>query len=190
MVPKWRVISIANNYTDQVVTTPGASCNENDWHFGMLLTRYITCIIITQGYYGTFRGDFSIFETLIVTKIDEFGQLGPAWWNQMHLFVAILENGRHVGFSIYQSDRIYLITIQMSHANFGACIAICTIHPKNTNYIMLHCKSVTTCPNGNVTTCPNVISLTKFEIVDKYGVPIHLATYIQGPGYSHNHEQV
>ena len=38
------------------------------------------------------------------------------------LFVAILENGRNLGFSIYQSDRIYLITIEMSHANFGACI--------------------------------------------------------------------
>ena len=34
----------------------------------MLLTRYITCIIITQWYYGTFRGDFSIFKTLILTN--------------------------------------------------------------------------------------------------------------------------
>ena len=34
----------------------------------MLLTRYITCIIITQGCYGTFRVDFSIFETLILTQ--------------------------------------------------------------------------------------------------------------------------
>ena len=25
-------------------------------------------------------------------------------------------------------------------------------------------------PNGNVTTCPNVISITKFVIVEKYGV--------------------
>ena len=43
--------------------------------------------------------------------------------------------------------------------------------PKNANY---HCTSVTTCPNGNVTTCPNVMSITKFVIVEKYGV----ATYI------------
>ena len=82
----------------------------------------------------------------------------------MHLFVAILENGRHLGFSIYQSHRIYLITIEMSHANFVACITICTLHPKNANYL-LHCKSVTTCPKGTVTTCPNVISITKFVIV-------------------------
>ena len=81
----------------------------------------------------------------------------------MHLFVTILENGHHLGFSIYQSDRIYLITIEMSHANFGACITLCTIHPKNATYL-LHCKSVTTCPNGNVTTCPNVISITIFMI--------------------------
>ena len=75
----------------------------------------------------------------------------------MYLFVAILENGRHLGFSIDQSDGMDLITIEMSHANFGACIIICTIHPKNANYL-LHSKSVTT--------CHNVISLTKFAIVE------------------------
>ena len=58
----------------------------------------------------------------------------------------------------------------MSHAIFGACITICTIHPTNATYL-LHCKSVTTCPRGTVTTCPNVISITKFVIVEKYGVP-------------------
>ena len=62
-----------------------------------------------------------------------------------------------------------LITLEMSHANFGACIIICTIHPKNANYL-LHSMIVTTCPDGNVTTCPNVISLTKLVIVEKYGV--------------------
>ena len=79
----------------------------------------------------------------------------------------------------------------MSHTNFGACITIGTIHPKNVNHL-LHCKSVTTCPNGNVTTCPNVISLTKFVIVEKYDVGpyIHLAIYIQRSAYSHNNEQV
>ena len=79
--------------------------------------------------------------------------------------MAILENGRHLGFSIDQSDGMDLITIEMSHANFGACIVICTIHPKNANYL-LHSESVTTCPDGNVTTCPNVISLTKIAIVE------------------------
>ena len=79
--------------------------------------------------------------------------------------MAILENGRHLGFSIDESDRMDLITIEMSHANFGACIVICTIHPNNANYL-LHNESVTTCSDGNVTTCPNVISLTKFAIVE------------------------
>ena len=87
----------------------------------------------------------------------------------MHLFVAILEIGRHLGISVYQSDRVYLITIEISHANFGACITICMIHPENANY-QLHCKSVTTCPNDNVTTFPNVISMTKCVIGEKYGV--------------------
>ena len=119
----------------------------------MLLTCYITFIIITQGYYGTFRGDFSIFKILNLTK-------------------KIDENGRHPGFSIDQSDGMDLITIEMSHANFGACIIICTLHPKNANYL-LHSKSVTACPKAAVrpTTCPNVISLTKFVMVEKCGVP-------------------
>ena len=56
-----------------------------------------------------------------------------------------------------------LITIEMSHANFGAYIIICTIHPKNN---LVHSKNVTTCPKAAVTTCPNVISLTKFAIVE------------------------
>ena len=94
----------------------------------------------------------------------------------MHLFVAILENGRHIGFSSDQSD--------ISHANCGVCITICTIHPKNANYL-LHCKSVTTYPKGSVKTCHNVISLTTFVVVEKYGVFI-----IQGSIYSHNHKQV
>ena len=79
--------------------------------------------------------------------------------------MAILENGRHLGFSIDQSDGMDLITIEMSHANVGACIIICTIHPKNANYLR-HSESVTTCPDDNVTTCPNIISLMKFAIVE------------------------
>ena len=80
-----------------------------------------------------------------------------------------MENGCHLGFSIYQSDTIHLITIEMSHANVGACITICTIHPKNANYL-LHGKSVTK--------CPNVISITKFVIVEKYDVPTSSDLYI------------
>ena len=71
----------------------------------------------------------------------------------------------------------------MSHANF-ACITICTIHPYNANYL-IHGQIVTTCPNGYLTTCPNVISLTKFVIVEKYGAYLRLATYMQGSVYSH-----
>ena len=78
--------------------------------------------------------------------------------------MALLKNVRHLGFSIGQSDRMDLITIERSHANFGVCIIICTIHPKNARYL-LHCNSVTTYSKANVTTCPNVISLTKFVIV-------------------------
>ena len=132
----------------------------------MLLTCYITCIIISQGYYGTFRGDSSIFKILVSTKkltnSATFVRLDKV---KCICFVAILKNGRHLGFSIDQSDGMDLITIEMSHANFGACIIICTIHPKNANYL-LHSKSVTTCPKATVTTCPNVISLTKFAIVE------------------------
>ena len=49
--------------TGQVVTTPGASCNVHDRALNVLYT----CIIIIHGYYETFRGDFSIFKTLILT---------------------------------------------------------------------------------------------------------------------------
>ena len=105
----------------------------------------------------------------------------------MYLFVAILENGRHLGFSIDQSAGMDLITIEMAHANFGACIIICTIHPKNANYL-LHSKSVTTCPKATVTTCPNVISLTKFALV---GNTVYLTSSdLQGSVYSLNHEHV
>ena len=47
----------------------------------------------------------------------------------------MLENGRHLGFLIGPSGRIDLMTINMPHANFGACITICTIHPKNACYL-------------------------------------------------------
>ena len=87
----------------------------------------------------------------------------------MYLFVAILENGRHLGFSIGQSYRMDLITIEVSHAKFGDCITICTIHPDNA-YYLLHRKCYTL-PKANVTTCADVIPLTRFAIVEKYGVP-------------------
>ena len=153
----------------------------------MLLTCYITCIIITQGYYGTSRGDFSNFKILILTKqltnsatfvwLDEVKCIHswPSW-----KMAAILD---------FRLTNLDLITIEMAHANVGACIIICTIHPKNANYL-LHSKSVKTCPDGNVTTCPNVISLTKFVIVKKNRCTLHLATYIQGSVYSRNHEHL
>ena len=125
-----------------------ASCNDT---FGMLLTCYITAILITQGYYGTFRGDFSIFETLILTQTltnsANLVQLGEVkcicswpYWKM----AAILDFR-------FTNLTEYLTTIEMYYANIGACITICTIYPKNANYL-LHCKSVTyNMPNGNVT---------------------------------------
>ena len=53
--------------TGQVVQTLGASSNMHDIAIGMLLMYYITCIKIIHAYYGTFRGDFSIFKTLLLT---------------------------------------------------------------------------------------------------------------------------
>ena len=61
------------------------------------------------------------------------------------------------------------ITIEISHANFGVWITICTIHPTDA-LCPLHGKSVTTYPKASVTTCPNVVSLTTFVIVEKYVV--------------------
>ena len=55
---------------------------------------------------------------------------------KMYLFVAIFENGHHLGFSIGESYRMDLITIEMSHAKFGDCFTICTIHPKNAYYLL------------------------------------------------------
>ena len=52
------------------------------------------------------------------------------------MLVSILENGRHLGFLIGPSGRIDLVTIEMPYANFGACITICTIHPKNACYLL------------------------------------------------------
>ena len=79
----------------------------------------------------------------------------------------------------------------MSHANCGVCITICTIHPTDARYL-LHSNSVTICPKDNVTTCPDVISLTKFVIAEKYGVP-YLVSCVQGSVYIgrlHGHEHV
>ena len=52
------------------------------------------------------------------------------------MLVSILENGRHLGFLIGPLGRIDLVTIEMPYANFGACITICTIHPKNACYLL------------------------------------------------------
>ena len=82
---------------------------------------------------------------LSVTQIDEFGQLGLSLSSETYLSVAILENGRHLGFSSGQSDGMDLITLEMSGGNFGACITIYTIHHNNLNSL-LHCRSVTPMP--------------------------------------------
>ena len=110
-------------------------------------------------------------------------------YSLLYLFVAILENGCHLEFSIGQSDRMDLITIEMSHTNCGACLTICMAHPKNANYL-LHSTALQPTPTEMLQHAPmaNVISPTKFVIVEKYGVglpymesPLNLATNIQGP---------
>ena len=58
------------------------------------------------------------------------------------MLVSILENGRHLGFLIGPSGRIDLVTIEMPYANFGACITICTIHPKNACYLLHHYRGL------------------------------------------------
>ena len=57
----------------------------------------------------------------------------------IHLFVAILENGHHIEFLIGESYIMDLITIEMSYVKFGDCITICTIRPTNA-YYLLHSK--------------------------------------------------
>ena len=134
-------------------------------HWDALNVLY-TWLIIVRGYYGTFRGDFSLFKTLILTlKYMNSANLGPALSSDIYLSVAILENGRHLGCSIGQCDRMDLITIEMSHAIFGVCITMCTIHPRNARYL-LHCNSVTTYPKDNVTTYPkdNVTAYPKDNV--------------------------
>ena len=121
------------------------------------------------------------------TRIDQFGQLYPALWSKMYLFVVILVNCRHLVFPIGQSNIMDLVTIELSHANFGACTKIATILPKNA-HCMLHCNNVTTCPNGNVTACPNVISHMKFVGPNCRKMCIlNLANDIQGSVYTHDH---
>ena len=76
----------------------------------------------------------------------------------------------------------------MSHANFGACITVCTNHPKNSKYL-LQCKRVTA--QGQRYNMPHVFTLTKFVIVEKYGVSyiwrvMNKGRYI----YIHDHEHV
>ena len=65
---------------------------------------------------------------------------------KIYLFVAILENDRHLGFFIGQSYRMDLITIEMSHARFGDCITICAITPKM--HTICFIVSVTTNPKA------------------------------------------
>ena len=68
---------------------------------------------------------------------------------KIYLFVAILENGRHIGFLIGQSYRMDLITIEMSHAKFVIVSQFARFTPKMHN--ICSTESVTTCPKDNVT---------------------------------------
>ena len=88
---------------------------------------------------------------------------------KIYLFVAILENVRHLGFLIGHSYRMDLITIEMSHAKFGDCITICTIHPNNA-YYLLHSKCYNL-PQGKCYNMPQRHIVMKCVIVGKYGVP-------------------
>ena len=72
---------------------------------------------------------------------DAFAKLGPSSWSTIYLLVPHLEKMAANG------------------------VTICTIHPTNAHYL-LHSNSVTTSPKEKVTTCPNVVSLTKFVIVE------------------------
>ena len=91
----------------------------------------------------------------------------------IYLFVAILENVRHLGFLIGHSYRMDLITIEMSYAKFGDCITICTIHPKNA-YYLLHSKCYNL-PQGKCYNMPKRNIVMKFVIVGKYGIHITMS---------------
>ena len=48
---------------------------------------------------------------------------------QLLILAAILENGRHLGFSNGTLGRFAQQTLINPHAKFGACITICTVLP-------------------------------------------------------------
>ena len=157
----------------------------------MLLTRYITFIIITQGW-NIQRRLQHLRNINFETKIDEFSQLGTTWWNQMHFVRGHL--GKWPPSWIFNLPIWQNIFNNYRNVTYQRWCLYYNLHdsPQKCDLSAPLCKSVTTCPNGNVTTCPNVISITKFVIVEKYrvGPTLHLATYIQGSVYSHNHEQM
>ena len=64
--PRQRVTTYPG--TGQVVRTPGASCTCMIGHWCALNVLYHMHYRPTQGYYATFRGEFSIFKILILTK--------------------------------------------------------------------------------------------------------------------------
>ena len=78
--------------------------------------------------------DFSDLNVIII--------LSPSWFIEVHLWPSlgsVFLNG--------PSGRIDLMTIEMTHANFGACITICTIHPKIACYL-LHYIPISTSHDG------------------------------------------
>ena len=101
---------------------------------------------------------------------------------KMYLFVAILENGRHLGFVIGKSYRMDLISIEMSHAKFGVCITICTIYPKNA-YYLLHSKC-SNVPQGKCYNMPQRNLAHEICNCRKIRCILHLASYIQGSVYT------
>ena len=171
----------------------GASCNntrgklKRAWlTFGMLLTRYITCILITQWHYGTFWRDFSIFKTLILTnKLTNSANFVHLDEVKCICSCPSCKMAAIFGFSIYQSDRIDLITIEMSHANFGACISqFARFTPK----MRPICFTVRVLQPARMAMLQHAQRHLAHEMcnckVSTIPCTLHLPTYIQGSVYS------
>ena len=101
--------------------------------------------------------------------------------SEIYLSVAILENGRHLGFSIGQSYIMDFITIEISHANFGVWITIGTIHPTDAR-----CQTANL-PQGKCYNMPqrrlahdscncrkNTVYLTSSELCTMFGIYIYI----------------
>ena len=65
--------------TEQVVTTPGASCNEHDCFWHALNALYHMHYNYTGVLWNIHRRPQHIQNINFDTKIDDFAQLGSAW---------------------------------------------------------------------------------------------------------------